>query len=249
MKSIISLFFISFLFIVNIQSQDLFDIDSTSQLKLDVNGHFSVLVPMNQLRGNMDPGFGFGLTALFGKKGLPIYGGLDYRFHWHNRAASDIYIYNGYFDEEHDFSTTSYSHQGDIMLRIAPELDFPIIPYADVFFGFNRFSTWTSVEGEEEFSNDPDLNNYNNTYREAGDWTRAYGAGAGCRIRLYQAKKENEPILMLNLRAAYRKGGIASYLVKKDDFDIIDSTIEAYEEKESTTDFLIIQLGITVTFN
>ena len=247
MKNSILLFFCSIFSFSMLQAQEPSDSDDFGNLKFDINGHFNVAIPINQLKGNMDPGFGFGATALFGKKGLPISAGLDYRFHWHNVASSDIYIYNGVFDELHDLSTKSYSHQGDLMIRVAPEIDFPVIPYVDVFFGFNRFVTWTSIEGDEAYEDDSDLDSYNTRYRESGDWARAYGAGIGFRINLFP--QEDIPQLSLNVRASYRKGGVADYLTKKDDFDIIESTIEAFEEKNSTTDFLMIQLGFAVVLN
>lgn len=232
-----------------LQAQESSDIelDPLDKFKFDINLHFSTAVPINQLKGNMDPGFGFGATALFGKKGLPVLAGIDYRFHWHNMASADVYIDNGVFDELHDLSTLTYSHQGDLMIRIAPEIDFPIVPYFDVFLGFNRFATWTSIEGDDEYEDDPDLDSYNTRYKETGDWTKAYGAGVGLRINLFP--QEDLPQLALNIRAAYRKGGIASYFTKKDDFEIIESTFEAFEEKNTTTDFLMLQLGVSFVWN
>lgn len=247
MKNTILLFLcIIFSFSIS-QAQESENPTEFGDLKFDINVHFNVAIPINQLKGNMDPGFGFGATALFGKKGLPIAAGLDYRFHWHNITSRDIYLYNGVFDELHDFSTSSYSHQGDLMIRVAPYIDFPVTPYVDVFFGFNRFVTWTSIDGDDEYEDDPDLDSYNTRYIESGDWTRAYGAGLGLRANLFP--QEDMPQVMLNLRASYRKGGTAKYLTKKDDFDIIDSTVEAFEQKDTTTDFLMIQIGVAIILN
>lgn len=244
MKNLVFLFFCLVFSCSILQAQESSDLNNFGELQFDINTHFSVGIPINQLKGNMDPGFGFGVTALFGKKGIPVVAGLDYRFHFHNLVSRDVLIYNGVFDELHRLATKSYSHQGDIVIRAIPEIDFPVIPYVDVFFGFNRFATWTSIEGDEEYKDDSDLDSYNTRYRELGDWTKAYGLGIG--LRGIFLPNENVPELVMNLRVSYRKGGVADYLTKKDDFEVIESTVEAFEEKNTTTDFLIIQFGIAV---
>lgn len=219
-----------------------------SPIKADVQGHFLSGIPIGQLKGNMDPGFGFGVMALAGKRGLPIKGGINFGALWHDQASIDVYYYNGYFDELHDISTTSYTFQGDAVIRIEPEFDFPVIPYVDVFFGFNRFVTWTSISGDDAFEDDLTLDNFDERYREKGDWTRAYGAAVGCKVRVFKSTEVDEPSGYVHLRTGYRKGGIAEYLRKKESFDIIDSPLDAFEEKSSLADMVTLQIGLTVGF-
>lgn len=246
MKNILLLFIFcccgSFVF-----SQDENTEKNASTFIMDADVQLSFGIPVNQLKGNMDPGYGLGMSVLFGKSDFPLMAGLDFNFHWHNRVSTDTYIFNGEFDELHDFSTASYSMMGDLVIRGEPKnWTFPVIPFADVFIGFNRFVTWTSISGEDEFENDPNLDNLNTTYREKGDWTRGYGLGLGCKIKVWEGEYADDPTVLIKLRSTYRRGGVADYLVKKDDFQIIDSTREAFEEKRSTTDMVMIQLGVTV---
>jgi hypothetical protein len=217
-------------------------------VKGDIQLHFLSGIPTGQLKGNMDPGFGFGVTAVAGKRGLPIKAGINFGALWHNRASLEIYYYNGSFDELHDIATTSHTFQGDLVIRIEPELDFPIVPYVDVFFGFNRFVTWTSISGDDEYEDDRSLDNFDERYREKGDWTRAYGAALGCKVRLIKSLGTGDPALHINIRAGYRKGGVADYLTKKEDYDIIDSPLDAFEEKSSLADMITLQLGVSLGF-
>jgi hypothetical protein len=249
MKEIYLLLPLLFLFSIAAISQEGADIHNDLPLiKGDVQLHFLTGIPLGQLKGNMDPGFGFGLTIVAGKRGLPIKAGINFGALWHNQASLEIYYYNGFFDELHDISTTSYTFQGDLVIRIEPELDFPVIPYVDVFLGFNRFVTWTSISGEDQYENDRSLDNFDERYREKGDWTRAYGAALGCKIRLFKRHGPEDASGHIHIRAGYRKGGVADYLRKKEDYDIINSPLDAFEEKSSLADMISLQIGVSLSF-
>ena len=242
---------LSFLFLFSIigMAQEGADVhNDLPSIKGDIQLHFLTGIPIGQFKKNMDPGFGFGVTAVAGKRGLPIKAGINFGALWHNQASLEIYYYNGYFDELHDISTTNYTLQGDVIIRIEPELDFPIIPYVDVFFGFNRFVTWTSISGDAAFADDPDLDNFDEVYRETGDWARAYGAALGCKIRLLKRLNPEDPSLHINIRTGYRKGGVADYLTKKEDYDILNSPLDAFEENNSLADMISLQIGVVFGF-
>ncbi len=231
------------------EEEQVYETDESEKLNayfVESSLHFSMGLPINQSKGSMESGFGLGLNALLGKDGFPLSGGFDFGFHWHSQVNADAYFWNGYFDELHDLKTTSYSITGDILIRGEPDLDFPVRPYADLFIGFNRLVTWSSIEGDSDYEDDPDLDNFDETYREQGDWTRAYGAAVGCKISVYESEYPDEPKVYVNLRVAYRKGGAATYLARMDDYTIIDNTVEAYEERRSPTDMLMIQLGVNI---
>lgn len=217
-------------------------------IKGDIQIHFLSGIPIGQLKGNIDPGFGFGLTLVAGKQGLPIKAGFSFGALWHDRAAIEVYYYNGYFDELHDITTTSYILQGDAVIRLEPELDFPVVPYLDVFFGFNRFATWTSISGDDAYEDDRRLDNFDERYKEKGDWTRAYGAGLGLKVRVLKSLNPGDPSMHIHTRAAYRKSSVANYFTKKEDYDIINSPLEAFEEKSSLADMVTLQLGVTFGF-
>ncbi|MGK0391301.1 MAG: hypothetical protein ACI94Y_004063, partial [Maribacter sp.] len=46
----------------------------------------------------------------------------------------------------------------------------------------------------------------------------------------------------------YRKGGVADYLRKKEDYDIINSPLDAFEEKSSLADMISLQIGVSLSF-
>lgn len=218
------------------------------KIKVGIHANFASAVPTGRLRGNMDAGYGFGVSALVGKYGFPLKGGLQFNTHWHDQEHRVLYFDNGEFDERHDIYTTSYSFMLDAVLRAEAPWDFFLQPYADAFLGFNRFSTRTRVDGEDQYDDDPDLDDFDDSYLELGDWAWAYGVALGLRVNLHTPDYIEDPRIMLDLRAAYRRGGAANYLRKLGNPGPIEFPIDAFEQKKSTTDMMQFHIGVSFLF-
>lgn len=145
---------------------------------------------------------------------------------------------------------------GHINLRVQSPTRF-FKPYIDGLIGFNNFSTNTSIydESEEYYLSEED-NPLITRANQNSSWTFSYGAAAGLMVEL------NENIL-LDIRAAYTRGGEATYFVKDDienwvvEFSTVPTSADTADEseidisavpKESTTDMVQGAVGITIKF-
>ncbi len=152
--------------------------------------------------------------------------------------------------------TSNTISTGHVNLRILSPTRF-FKPYVDAQLGFNNFSTNTSVydESEEYYLSEAD-NPLITSSNQNSSWTFSYGAAAGLMVEL------NENIL-IDIRAAYTKGGEATYFVKDDidnweiEFSSVptsaDDTTDAEIDisalpKESTTDMIQGSVGIVIKF-
>lgn len=259
MKSFVRLICIFILclttFVAQTQEQATLDGEDVkiSPIHLEAGMYFSSSIPASILKENMTPGFGLGLNAIIHHKNLPVGLGFDFNSLWHSRTAVGLTIFNGYFDERYTLSTSSLILTGDAIVRYQPEIASPILPYFDGLVGFNRFATWTRLDSQDEefYENDPNApfyDNYEQSNREGGDWTYAIGGRVGAKIQLTY-KEFRRRTVYLDLNAAYRKGGFANYYVKKDNFTIDQTTFDAFEEKNSITDFLLVRLGVNIDFH
>ncbi len=250
MNRIVFLIVLILIFQCSLMGQEDNSTQEKSNLSYNFGVHFISNVPLNQLNENMSLGWGLGLVGIIDPEEIPVQFGFDAGLFWHDHVSTSLWVYNGFYDEEFNYSTTSNIFTGDIFIRYQHDFNFKIRPYVDGLLGFNRLATWTRLTSSFDSEVDENSSYYNNletTKREAGDWTYAFGGRIGMQIILTNRDKEKNQIIF-DANIGYRKGGFATYLVEKEDYIIYDSPVEAFEEKQSSTDLLSVRAGILFHF-
>lgn len=147
-------------------------------------------------------------------------------------------------------TTTNALIQAHLLARVQRKGG-PVRPYLEAAFGLNHLTTDTSVEeAESGWHSEDDSNRI--TTNNMSDTALSYGGGAGVMVMAHQGKKVSgsgkaKPWnLLVDTRVRYLVGGEARYLKKGSIRRLNDQLV--YDIKESTTDLLTVQLGVTVEF-
>ncbi|MDZ7270320.1 MAG: hypothetical protein ONB17_01770 [candidate division KSB1 bacterium] len=148
-----------------------------------------------------------------------------------------------------DVSTTNAIIQAHLIARVQHKGG-PVRPYLEAAFGLNHLTTDTSIREVDGWHSGDD--NDEISTNNMSDTALSYGGGAGIMVKVYEGRKESKKgkqgiyNLLVDSRIRYMVGGQARYL-KKGSIRRVDDTL-VYDTKESTTDLLTVQLGVTVEF-
>lgn len=128
---------------------------------------------------------------------------------------------------------------GNILFSVRPDLGWGIKPYAEGFFGTVNMNTRTTL-ADLNVSSEPF-----DRYLNVGTWSFSIGAALGLEVPFPVLHDK----LSLNFKCSYMKGTAVDYLVSAQEEDVFaDESIELFEEKNSITDLILPQLGISFTF-
>lgn len=212
-----------------------------SPIVAQLNGNLQVGIPMGLFQENLDRvGFGGGGILTVRIPNTPIYGGLELSGMIYGSETQDYLINIGGFIKSYELRTTNNFFLGHFLIRVAPEIDFPIKPYVDGLIGTKNLYTRTRLTDQDD--NDDD----NTDSRiEQGDWAFSYGGAIGLQMDIF-----GNSGIVLDLRCAYLPGTNADYLVRRDGDSntVYDDPIEAFEKRNSPTTLLLPQIGITFQF-
>lgn len=222
------------LLIASIYANGQEDMDS-ERAPFYVSASFQVGIPQNDFYDVLNKvGIGGGGAFFFRiRKDMPFYAGLDLSVVTYD-AESDFF-----FDDfgEFELETRANIFLGHGVLRFEPELNIPIQFYLDGMFGFKNLYNRTKAIDTDTREED--------TLDSSGDWAFSYGGAAGIQIPIGQ-----DGAIMLDARCAFLRGTVANYLVRREDLSgvqVVDP-IDVFEEKTSSTDVLLPQIGLTFSF-
>lgn len=211
------------------------------QTSFEAGGNFTLAFPQNEFGDNVENlGFGGSGNFLARFPGSPLSVGGSFTFLIYGSDTRTEYLVA---PVSVDVTTTNAIIMGHLMLRIQPP-DGLLVPYVDGLLGFNYLTTDSRIDNEdgEEIAS-------SNNFR---DITFGYGAGAGLKIRVFQAPEhpygeKGVSAVYIDLGARYLMGGEAEYL-KKGSIILVDDDEVEYEVSKSTTDILTVHLGVMLTF-
>lgn len=204
-------------------------------------------VPMGNFNDNLDGiGLGFGGNFLIRtnrQANVPVLAGLSGGLIIYDSESQDQIILIDGATINGRLTTRNSIFMMHGVFRILPPVNSSIQPFIDGLVGFKNFYTRTTLEDLDAFEDDTI-----ESYIEQGDWAFSFGGAAGVQWLVGGGWEENF-YLMLEARCSYLKGSAANYLVRIDDpnLQIVD-TIDAFEEKNSTTDILIPSIGVSFVF-
>lgn len=205
-----------------------------------VNGNFQVGIPMDAFRDNLDAtGFGGGILALANLSQSPISAGLELSIMGYDNESLETTVQVGGFTKDYKLTTSANIFLGHAVVRVQPFGTGFITPYVDGMIGFKNLFTNTTLTDQDSYES------VGNGIDQS-DWALSYGAAFGLQIHFSHTHQ-----LALDLRCAYLPGNNASYLVRAPDpiggFEY-DDPIEAFEKKNSPTNLLMPQIGVTYKF-
>ncbi len=204
-----------------------------------VEGGGLIQFPRNAFARNIDHAlYGVNITGLVQVvKAKPLFAGLGVNFSTVGSFSSPIIRQFDFGQlEEWDSRTGSrivgFSLFGRYFLDLGTS---SFMPFFELQFGSNIFYTSTNLTfpGGDEST----------TFFESSDWIGSYGGGGGFSIavsdRVYLTTKVN--ILI---------GQSGEYYVKERDFldNALSTTIEAFDLKQTSTDMIAWNIGLTYTF-
>jgi len=135
------------------------------------------------------------------------------------------------FEEE----TVPSVFMGHAVIRIEPPVNFFAYPYIEGLIGFKNLFTRTKVR-DIELAEDGLVSNF----LEEGDWAFSYGAAVGISIPI------GSHLPTIDIKCTYLLGAAADYMVRR--IDIAGTPIrpvDLFEVKNSRTDLLLPQIGVT----
>ena len=208
---------------------------------------FNLGIPLNDFNENLDlltwGGSGSFLVRINRSSEVPVLVGLSGGALFYDAEVQEQLI----FIDGYTLNGRSTTRNGIFMMhglvRVLPPVDYSFQPYIDGMFGFKNFYARTTLEELTPPDNEEPLED---SFIEQGDWTYSFGGAVGLQ---YLIGTESGIYILLDARCLYLMGGAANYLVRNPDPNIqIIDTIDAFEEKNSTTDMLIPQIGVSFVF-
>ena len=208
---------------------------------LNVNLNVQMGLPLGKFKENLETtGLGMGALALVRvrKEPITIRAGLELSGVTYDAQSNLLELPVDGFYALFEMRTETSILLLHGVVRLEPSVNFFMKPYFDGMFGFKNLfnrTTLTDIEFDEEELID-----------NTGAWAFSTGGAVGVKIPINQ----HDPYAWtIDLRCAYLKGTAADYLVRKeDDGTFYDEPLDAFEEKNSTTDIFLPQIGVTFTF-
>jgi len=207
---------------------------------------FDLGIPLNNFKENLDRiafgGGGYFLVRTNPSSNVPVFAGLSGRvLTYDSERQNQIILIDG-FSIDAELTTRNSIFMGHGMIRILPPVNFSIQPFFDGMLGFNNLFTRTTLEEQGAFEEDNTID----SYIEQGDWALSYGGAVGFQMVV---GGQGNMFFLIEGRCTYLRGNAADYLVRIEDPNVqITDTIDAFEEKNSTTDMLIPQIGVSFVF-
>jgi len=207
---------------------------------------FNVGIPVGGFRQNLNRlsfgGGGYFLVRTNPSSSVPVLAGLSGGISIYDSQSQDQVILIDGFSVDARLTTRNSIFMGHGMLRILPPVDLPFQPFIDGMFGVKNLYTRTTLEERIAFEANETLE----TYIEQGDWAISYGGAVGVQ---FLVGGDEGVYFLIEARCSYLGGDAADYLVRIEDPNVqIVDTIDAFEEKNSATDMIIPQIGISFVF-
>ncbi len=205
---------------------------------------FLIGIPINEFRENLDQNaWGFGGTLLWRLKKLrsPVHLGASFSWLTYDRESDWIWLLDGDgFEYEVERVTRTSMFMGHLTLRIVPIHNTTFQPYFEGKIGFKNLYTRTNYIDHEN----PDFSLVD-TDIEGGDFAFSYGGVVGLTI----SEDRRWPLIKFDISVAFLKGSAADYNVRSEDppRPIIEP-VDAFEERNSVTDLLVPQIGVSFMF-
>ena len=206
-----------------------------------INANFTVGIPMNSLYDNINSvGFGAGGSLLFLLKNtnIPIYAGFEMNGINYDRLGTQFSLLLDGFWTDVELETKTNIFAGHGVVHIAPWPDWAVQPYFQWIAGLKSLFTQTTLK-ELETGFDETIESYN----EGGDWAFSYGGTVGLAFPVPISEYTG---FKIDLKCSWLKGAAADYFVRRDNTagQTFTDPIEAFEEKNSSTDVLYPQIGM-----
>lgn len=211
-----------------------------SQIELELNLEYGI--PMDFLRRNIEENLvGFGSGAMIRVKSTPsVFVGLDIMHFKYDEMRTDYVLdYDGYL-ENYDTRTRASILGLHGKFRIAPSYYRVWTPYVELLLGTKHMGTRTSI-----YSYFDDSEDALDSYQVDSAWALSYGGSVGLSRRIYTYEGMD---FMINLVAQYLAGTGVNYNVLEEEYDLGLSPGDAYTSKFSTTNLLLVQIGLTLAF-
>lgn len=173
---------------------------------------------------------------------VPVFAGISGRVMIYDQQSQNQLILIDGFTVDARLATRNNIFMGHAVLRILPPVNSGIQPFIDGMLGFKNLFTRTTLEDRSNFGDSETIE----SYIEQGDWALSYGGAVGFQVVV---GGNEEVIVVFEGRCSYLGGNAADYLVRIDDPNVqIIDTIDAFEEKNSPTDMIIPQIGVSFVF-
>lgn len=208
---------------------------------LNVNLNLQMGLPLGKFKENLGTtGLGMGALALLRirKEPLTIKGGLELSGITYDAQSNLLELpVDGYYALFEMRTETSILLLHGV-IRIEPKVDFFLKPYIDGMFGYKNLFNRTTLT-DIEFDDEQLIDN-------TGSWAFSTGGAIGFKIPFNQ----HDPYTWtIDVRFAYLEGTATDYLVRReDDGTFYEEPLDAFEEKNSTTDMFLPQIGVTFAF-
>jgi hypothetical protein len=222
------------------------EVDEVFIPKVSFGIDMGIGIPIGRFQENLNSvSFGGGghiLVRTNPKSEIPvfmgIYGGISI---YDSESRNQFLIIDG-FNVNARVATRNNIFIGNGVVRILPPVNFPIQPYFDGLFGFKNLFTRTTIEDLDVGGDDDTID----SYIEQGDWAFSFGGALGGQILI---GGNEEIFILLDFKCTYLLGEAADYLVRNNDPNIqIVDPIDAFEERNSTTNLLLPQIGVSFLF-
>lgn len=237
---------------------------SISAISQQAGFGFVVGVPRNDFRVATDAeGYGLNLTFLapIGSEVVNLGANINYLVYGYNSRNQDLNAditsggtTIGSINIPLRITNTNQIFGMHATMRITAPTE-AVRPYIEGLFGFRYLATTTRIEDRDNFWND-DEDNVLVRRTNLDDWVLSYGGGGGLQIAVGESS-------FLDLRAYYLLGGKADFYDGSDtenwsvefggsnfDPNNIDPNEFAIgaQPRTSTTDMLMVQMGVTFKF-
>lgn len=214
-----------------------------SAQQAEIGGDVFVAFPQNEFKRNTDAtGGGLSAHIVFLPEESPFVLGFRILFvNYGSEQRSDI-IRGPFSPIDADVTTTNNILMGHAVARLGSQLG-RFRPFVELFAGYNYLFTETSVRGVNTGETITSETNFD-------DGAFGYGGGGGFQFSLTGEALDDPAAppdgLSLSLSARYMFGGKATYLTKGSIRQ--EGGTLVYYTHESTTDLLMIALGVTYSF-
>jgi len=212
-----------------------------SQERFQANAGLTLGYPQGEFKRNLD-NTGIGGSALFLYRlprspvsvgvsfGVMVYGS-EVREEPFSSTVPDVYV---------DVKTRNYILLGHFVARFQPFEGY-FRPYVDGLFGLNYIWTETGVYDQSGYEDDRIARTVN-----LSDTTLSYGIGGGVMIQVVDVRSRHPWGVYVDLGIRYLKGGNAEYM-REGSIERWDGRLE-YEVRESVTDLMTLNIGVTFCF-
>ncbi|NNE30236.1 MAG: hypothetical protein HKN16_11400 [Saprospiraceae bacterium] len=208
---------------------------------LEINARYGI--PLDFFERNVQENLiGLGGSAMARINSNPsVFVGVDvYNFRFEGTNAEYFFDYYGYLEPFTARTRTSLT-----ALHLKARVGLPgyrkTFPFIEAFLGPRYLVSKTTII--EEF--DDNTEEQIDKFIHSSDWLLSYGGSIGVSKRIWYM---DEADLMATFKVSYNPGTAGSYYVRDEDADLGLDPIDPYVEKFSTTNLLLVELGVTFAF-